>query len=277
MMRNTWSTEHTARTRLLVSEWVGMRAIESNPKGLESIYGDILVRFEGLGFTVTLDYNEDAPYRPLITAVRETNPDGKWLGFWGHYDVEPADGSEWKGDPWNMTDICGRWIGRGVGDNLVPLAQRLIFFEQSDPSVNIAYFLQGEEEIGSPYAEQRYGSLETPPIDLWIEETGYFYKDGRQRFMILNQNPLLDRVLEKLQTILEDDGRSWTIRHRSLNKAFGADRCPCLNHLLKDIPYLAIGPNDDHCSVHGADESVDPKLLSICAEQLKGVIEVMSS
>ena len=71
--------------------------------------------------------------------------------------------------------------------------------------------------------------------------------------------------------------QSWTVRHRSLNKAFGADRCPCLNHLLKNTPYLAIGPNDDHCSVHGADESVDPKLLSICAKQLKGVIEVMSS
>lgn len=276
-MRNIWSTEHTTRTRILVSEWVGMRAIESNPKGLESIHKDIQVRFEDLGFTVNLDYNDEAPYRPLITAVRESNPDGKWLGFWGHYDVEPADGSEWKSDPWHMTDVDGRWIGRGVGDNLVPLAQRLILFEKSDPSVNIAYFLQGEEEIGSPYAEQRYGSLETPPIDLWIEETGYFYKDGRQRFMILNQNPLLGRVLEKLQTILEDDGRCWTVRHRSLNKAFGADRCPCLNHLLKNTPYLAIGPNDDHCSVHGADESVDPKLLSICAKQLKGVIEVMSS
>ncbi len=276
-MHNIWSIEHTTRTRILVSEWVGMRAIESNPKGLESIHKDIQARFEDLGFTVNLDYNEEAPYRPLITAVRESNPDGKWLGFWGHYDVEPADGSEWKSDPWHMTDVDGRWIGRGVGDNLVPLAQRLILFEQSDPSVNIAYFLQGEEEIGSPYAEQRYGSLETPPIDLWIEETGYFYKDGRQRFMILNQNPLLGRVLEKLQTILEDDGRSWTVRHRALNKAFGADRCPCLNHLLKNTPYLAIGPNDDHCSVHGADESVDPKLLSICAKQLKGVIEVMSS
>lgn len=276
-MHNIWSIEHTTRTRILVSEWVGMRAIESNPKGLESIHKDIQARFENLGFTVNLDYNEEAPYRPLITAVRESNPDGKWLGFWGHYDVEPADGSEWKSDPWHMTDVDGRWIGRGVGDNLVPLAQRLILFEQSDPSVNIAYFLQGEEEIGSPYAEQRYGSLETPPIDLWIEETGYFYKDGRQRFMILNQNPLLGRVLEKLQTILEDDGRSWTVRHRALNKAFGADRCPCLNHLLKNTPYLAIGPNDDHCSVHGADESVDPKLLSICAKQLKGVIEVMSS
>ena len=276
-MRNIWSTEHTNRTRILVSEWVGMRAIESNPKGLESIHKDIQVRFEDLGFTVNLDYNEEAPYRPLITAIRESNPEGKWLGFWGHYDVEPADESEWKSDPWHMTDVDGRWIGRGVGDNLVPLAQRLILFEQSDPSVNIAYFLQGEEEIGSPYAEQRYGSLETPPIDLWIEETGYFYKDGRQRFMILNQNPLLGRVLEKLQTILEEDGRSWTVRHRSLNKAFGADRCPCLNHLLKNTPYLAIGPNDDHCSVHGADESLDPKLLSICAKQLKGVIEVMSS
>jgi hypothetical protein len=272
-----WTKANEDECRVIVASWVGMQATESNPDGLKQIHLDISRRFENLGFAIELDRNTAAPHRPLIVATRETNTEGPWLGFFGHYDVEPVNEEEWSTDPWNLTEADSRWIGRGVGDNLVPLAQRLVLFEKLDRRVNIAYYLQGEEEIGSPYAEERYGSIELPPIDLWIEETGYFYKDGRQRLMILNQNPLLDDVLDGIQTILNREGREWTIRHRPLNKAFGADRCPCLNHLLGDIPYLAIGPNDDHCSVHGADESVNPELLSICAEQLHKVAEVLVS
>jgi acetylornithine deacetylase/succinyl-diaminopimelate desuccinylase-like protein len=254
-----------------------MMAIESNPKGLNEIHHDICSRFERLGFEVELDENSDAPYRPLISATRNSNLNGPWLGFFGHYDVEPAVAENWNSDPWDLVESDSRWIGRGVGDNLVPLAQRLILFGKMDPRVNIAYYLQGEEEIGSPYAEQRYGSIDLPPIDLWIEETGYFYKDGRQRLMILNKNELLDEILGELQEILGLNGRGWTIRHRPLNKAFGAENCPCLTHLLGNIPYLAIGPNDDYCTVHGIDESVDPSILPLCAKQLHKVVEVLAT
>jgi hypothetical protein len=272
-----WSAEDTVACRKIVSNWVGLMAIEDNPDGLDSIHRDICRRFENLGFTVWLDENTHALHRPLITATRKTNLDGSWLGFWGHYDVEIAAAAEWSTNPWELQEVDSRWVGRGVGDNLVPLAQRLILFEKMDKRLNIAYYLQGEEESGSPFAEARYGIIDLPNIDLWIEETGYFYKDGRQRFMVLNQNDLLEEILIELQGILSRDDRGWTIRNRPLNKAFGADRCPCLNHLLGDIPYLAIGPNDDHCSVHGADESVNPELLPICAEQLHKVAEVLVS
>ena len=276
-MRNIWSTEHTTRTRILVSEWVGMRAIESNPKGLESIHKDIQVRFEDLGFTVNLDYNDEAPYRPLITAVRESNPDGKWLGFWGHYDVEPADGSEWKSDPWHMTDVDGRWIGRGVGDNLVPLAQRLILFEQSDPSVNIAYFLQGEEEIGSPFAMEMYPKLNLPEVDVWVEETGYFFRNGKHRIMAVNVNEKLQGVIDAIEDMNTNQGRESAVRVRPMNKAFGNQGCPCLVHLLNDTPYIALGPNDDHSTIHGIDESINPDLLGISATHLVRLCEVLAS
>ena len=271
-----WTDDDTEATRSIVYEWVRMRAFEGNPEGLREIHLDVCSRLEDLGFSIVLDHNEEAPYRPLISAIRESNSEGRWLGFWGHYDVEPANDEDWSTNPWELVEVDSRWIGRGVGDNLVPLAQRLVVFEKLDRDVNIAYFLQGEEEIGSPFAESRYGSLKIPPIDLWIEETGYFYKDGRQRFMVLNQNEFLDVILGKLQEVLEEDGRGWTVRNRPLNKAFGADRCPCLNHLLGEIPYLAIGPNDDFSTVHGIDESLNPSLLPICAEQLAKIVEVMA-
>jgi acetylornithine deacetylase/succinyl-diaminopimelate desuccinylase-like protein len=277
MSNPNWSDKDTEKCRGIVSHWVAMRAIESNPCGLDEIHRDICSRFLELGFTVNLDENTSAPHRPLICATRESNPSGPWLGFWGHYDVEPAVEADWSTSPWNLEEVDSRWVGRGVGDNLVPLAQRLILFGHFDPRVNLVYYLQGEEEIGSPFAESQYGSIEVPPVDLWVEETGYFYKDGRQRLMVLNENEFLNEILLELQSILHRDGREWTIRHRPLNKAFGAENCPCLNHLLGDIPYIAIGPNDDYCTVHGIDESVSPSLLPICADQLHKVVEVMVS
>ena len=41
-----------------------------------------------------------------------------------------------------------------------------------------------------------------------------------------------------------------------LNKAFGQNKCPYLNHIVKDNPYLGIGPNDDFTGVHAPNESI---------------------
>lgn len=270
-----WTEAEHAQCKALVSRWVSLQATEKNPTGLDAIQHQVASHLEDSNFRVDRIENPSASYRPLIVAKRESNPGGPWLGFFGHFDVEPADPSEWSYNPWELTDVNGRWGGRGVGDNLVPLAQRLVLFKRLDRRVNLACYLQGEEEIGSPFATKMYASFDVSNIALWIEETGYFYTDGRQRFLIQNDNDLLRKVIGELQNTLVEAGRSWTILNRPLNKALGNDRCPCLKHLLREIPYLAIGPNDDHFGVHGSDESIDPELLPICALQLNKIAEVL--
>jgi acetylornithine deacetylase/succinyl-diaminopimelate desuccinylase-like protein len=46
-----------------------------------------------------------------------------------------------------------------------------------------------------------------------------------------------------------------------------------LAHLLKGKPYISIGPNDDHSTVHGPNESISIKLLEESAAHLKAILE----
>lgn len=271
-----WAETEHAECEAIVAGWVSLQPTENNPAGLDAVQRQVGELLKSADFHVERVENPDAPYRPLIVARRESNPGGPWLGFFGHYDVEPADAREWSSDPWKLATIDGRWVGRGVSDNLAPLAQRLVLFRRLDRRVNVACYLQGEEEVGSPFARRMYGAFDVSNIAMWIEETGYFYRDGRQRFLIQNSDDLLRRVLDALQDILVEEGRRWAVCNRPLNKAQGLDRCPCLRFLLRAIPYLAIGPNDDHGAVHGADESIDPELLPLCALQLHRTAEVLS-
>ena len=89
-------------------------------------------------------------------------------------------------DPWQLNGKDGRWFGRGVADNIVPLAQRILLIEDLAAHCNLVFILQGEEEIGSPFAMDMYSTLDLPDIDVWVEETGYFHKSGKHRIMAVN-------------------------------------------------------------------------------------------
>jgi hypothetical protein len=271
-----WDESMTESCKELVRHWVSLKSIESNPAGLQELNETMIEEFKTRGFDISLVENPEASYRPIIIARLFTSDEKPVVGFFGHYDVEPADPSEWETNPWVLTDVDGRWQGRGVTDNLVPIAQRMLISDALAEHANLIFVLQGEEEIGSPFTLATYGSLELPNIDLWIEETGYFYKDGRHRMMVLNRSPKLEKVIEGVIELNMDDGRITNVRDRPLNKAFGADKCPCLVHLLKEVPYIALGPNDDFSTVHGINESIDPKLLHISANQLMKAVQVLS-
>lgn len=272
-----WNSSDTALCHEMVSRWIALQPVESNPDGLNAIWRDITERFFSLGFHVEIIENPDAVYRPILVATRVDNNESPWLGFFGHYDVEPADPSAWGTNPWVLHENDGRWTGRGVADNLVPLAQRLVLFNRFPHGVNLVYVLQGEEEIGSPFANVEYPNLSLPTVRLWIEETGYFYNDGRQRLMYLNPNPLLERIFGSLEAVLDEHQQDMVKRNRPLNKAFGSESCPCLTHLVQDTPYLAIGPNDDSSKVHGVDESITLSHLDLVSKQYLRIAEVIGS
>ena len=78
--------------------------------------------------------------------------------------------------------------------------------------------------------------LELPEVALWIEETGYFYKNGSQRIMTVGGHALLDDLVDLLERVNIDFGGLTRHRKRPLNKAFGAENCPCLTHLFRIFP-----------------------------------------
>jgi len=272
-----WNELKTLECKELVKQLVQNRAIEGNPEGLKSNSEFVTSLFRERGFSVKHIPNPAAPYRPILIATHVIDKKRPTVGFFSHYDVEDAQPSEWNTDPWSLQELNGRWYGRGVADNLVPLAQRILLLDEMSKYCNLVFVLQGEEEIGSPFAMKMYPSLDLPDIDMWVEETGYFYKNGNHRVMAVNVNKPLDSVINAIVKLNTSMGMETKVRIRPMNKAFGNQGCPCLVHLLKKIPYIALGPNDDYSAIHGIDESIDPSLLHPSAQHILKALEVLES
>ncbi len=272
-----WNELKTQECKILVRRLVQNRAYEGNPEGLRLNSELVTSLFQERGFKVKQIPNPDAPYRPILIATSPKLQDRPTVGFFSHYDVEDAQALEWDTDPWSLHEVNGRWYGRGVADNLVPLAQRILLLDEMSKYCNLVFVLQGEEEIGSPFAMQTYPVLELPEIDMWVEETGYFYKNGNHRLMVVNMNGKLESVVDEIRELNTSMGMETKVRNRPMNKAFGNQGCPCLVYLLKDIPYIALGPNDDHSTIHGINESIDPSLLQPSSQHLLKALEVLES
>lgn len=272
-----WNEQRTKICKQLSEILVSNKAVESNPKGLKA--NAVMVRklFEDKGCKVRTIENPKADYRPIIIAESARESNRPTVGFFGHYDVEEADADKWSVDPWTLSGKDGRWYGRGVADNIVPLAQRIVLLEDLAAHCNLLFVLQGEEEIGSPFAMEMYPKLNLPEVDVWVEETGYFFRNGKHRIMAVNVNEKLQGIIDAIEDMNTNQGRESAVRVRPMNKAFGNQGCPCLVHLLNDIPYIALGPNDDHSTIHGIDESINPDLLGISAKHLVRLCEVLAS
>jgi len=274
-MNEIWNDKLTEKCMEITEKMITLEPYEDCHEGLDKIKDLVISLFSERGFEIEIINNKDAPYRPVLICKLDSGLDTT-IGFFGHYDVEPVEYNRWSTDPWKLTDVDGRWQGRGVADNIVPLVQKILLSLNMAKYANLVFVIQGEEEIASPFAMKIYPHLNLPSIDLWFEETGYFYRNGNHRIMALNINRKLEDVFSEITKINLDEGRETKIRNRPLNKAFGNQGCPCLVHLLKEIPYIALGPNDDHSKIHGDDESMNPDLLDISARHIMKTVEVFS-
>ena len=266
----------------LVTSWVAARPTAGHPEGLERVRGALAARLERLGFSVRAHANGGAA--PVLVAVRPPEEGVTYVGLSAHYDVEEA-GDGWSSEPFSVHVVSGRAFGRGVGDNLGPLALRIIALEETlgegppgpggrtRPALpGLVWVIQGEEEVGSPWAHALFPTLDLPPIGLWLEETGYFEEDGTQRVLARRIPEHLASILDRVEALARAEGRGVRVLDRYLNKAFGESRCPCLTHLVNGAPYLAIGPNDTRTRIHAPDESLPLSTLELSAAQLISVL-----
>ena len=114
----TW--KHTEKWMQQCSTLVHYQATEANPEGLTAAANWYTSQFEKLGFSVQTIENKDAPYRPLLVAIRPPiNGCETYVGFFHHYDVEPVR-ETWEHDPWALTERNLRVYGRGMADNIGP-------------------------------------------------------------------------------------------------------------------------------------------------------------
>ena len=139
----------------LLSELVeipSISSLEENQKDvLESAnYISDLFKKVGLKSKVTSSKNS----KPAVLAQTEIDPSKKTVLLYAHHDVQPVgDINKWNTDPFKPEIIYGRLFARGSGDNKAGVGTHYEVVKNllETLPVNIKIFIEGEEEIGSPY------------------------------------------------------------------------------------------------------------------------------
>lgn len=111
---------------------------------------------ETLGFEARV---VPTPGKPNVLASAHVRDDAPTLLFYGHYDVQPPDPlDQWQSPPFEpaVRDECV--YARGANDDKGQLLTHLMAVEAWQRAggglpVNVKFFLEGEEEIGSPNVE----------------------------------------------------------------------------------------------------------------------------
>lgn len=107
------------------------------------------------GADVRLVPEEGGP--PIVVGEVLSDPSFPWVILYNHYDVQPVDPlDEWESDPFDPVVRDGKLFGRGVADtkgNTVAqaLAVQAIRDALGVLPVNVRFFVDGEEESGSPH------------------------------------------------------------------------------------------------------------------------------
>src|SRR3989475_7840588 len=110
---------------------------------------------EAHGARVRVMPEEGGP--PVVVGEIEQDPSLPWVILYNHYDVQPVDPlNEWATDPFNPVVKDGKLFGRGVSDTKGnTVAQAIAIQAIRDVAgrlpVNVRYFVDGEEESGSPH------------------------------------------------------------------------------------------------------------------------------
>ena len=112
----------------------------------------VRAKLEGMGFTARLD---ETPLHPVVYAERLVDPGKPTVMIYGHYDVQPeAPADEWKTPPFEPTVRGGRIYARGSTDDKGQAFANIkgveLLLQQGELPVNVKFFIEGEEEIGSP-------------------------------------------------------------------------------------------------------------------------------
>ena len=111
--------------------------------------------FKGLGLKSKVTSSKNS--KPAVLAQTETDSSKKTVLLYAHHDVQPVgDINKWATDPFKPEIIDGRLFARGSGDNKAGVVTHYEVVKNllETLPVNIKIFIEGEEEIGSPYMSE---------------------------------------------------------------------------------------------------------------------------
>src|ERR687890_468803 len=170
---------------------IKISSVSARKQNLEECANEIVKIMKEIGISAELLYlnkNEKNGAPPIVYGEikSKSNPNGKTILFYNHYDVQPEDPLDlWEFKPFEGTVKGNKIFGRGASDDKGELITRLnaveYFLKQTgDVPVNIKFLVEGEEEVGSnsisKFINKNKNKFKT---DLVIWEFGYIDQTER--------------------------------------------------------------------------------------------------
>ena len=127
-------------------------SLDENQKDVLDSANYIADLFKGLGLNSKVTSSKNS--KPAVLAQTEIDPSKQTVLLYAHHDVQPVgDINKWATDPFKPEIIEGRLFARGSGDNKAGVVTHYEVVKNllETLPVNIKIFIEGEEEIGSPY------------------------------------------------------------------------------------------------------------------------------
>src|SRR6266850_2396237 len=151
-----WRTRHEKEIVAELSALVAIPNLASDKVNIERNAAAIAEAFTRRGATVKLLRMEGVP--PLVVASIPTKGAKSTFTFYAHYDGQPVDAAQWSTPPWEPvlrgTGPEARLYGRSSSDDKAPIIAMLAALDalraaRAQPSVNLKFVFEGEEEAGS--------------------------------------------------------------------------------------------------------------------------------
>jgi len=144
------------RARDELTELVELRSVadarQFPPEECERTAHWVEGRFRDLGFAdVHLEETADGS-QAVIGSRPGTDPTGPTVLLYAHYDVQPPlDDDAWRTPPFQLTEVDGRWYGRGTADCKGNIVMHLAALRAlgDDLAVNLKLVVEGSEEQGT--------------------------------------------------------------------------------------------------------------------------------
>jgi acetylornithine deacetylase/succinyl-diaminopimelate desuccinylase-like protein len=169
----SYTKSHEADVLREFAELLALPNVASDTPNIQKNARHVAALFRKRGLDVTLLDGAGGP--PAIYAERKAARATRTLGIYIHYDGQPVEPEKWTSDPWTPTlreapgdkpgavrPLSGpfdpEWqiYARGASDDKAPIAGWLFALDALkaagvEPSVNLKFLLEGEEEAGSPH------------------------------------------------------------------------------------------------------------------------------
>ncbi|MET0552694.1 MAG: M20/M25/M40 family metallo-hydrolase [Vicinamibacteria bacterium] len=169
-----WRTAHEAPVVRELAEFLALPNLASDADGIRRNALHARALLERRGITARLLESPGSP--PAVYGELVVPGARRTLMVYAHYDGQPVDAAAWTTPPWTpvlrdgplpdgkVVDLASpvaigpewRLYGRSASDDKAPIVAALAALDalrssKAAPSVNLKFFLEGEEEAGSPH------------------------------------------------------------------------------------------------------------------------------